>query len=404
MISLVRRVLAAILTLTLVSCGGGSANDDSPQAPRFLALTTSSSDAISLTGNRADYTISKSAQGYLFTDKTGTSVAAPVSLRRIDFADMSLALDIDGTVGQIFRLYQAAFNRTPDLVGVGFWLAVNEAGIPLDQIANAFIQSAEFQALYGPNSTTDDFVNKIYLNALHRPAEPGGRAFWTRVIESGSTRPSVLVAFSESAENKAATSQSMQGGIPYARSGIAYRPVARAGENQTVNVGTLVNLDGSASSDANGDAIRYSWTISQPHGSSSSLSSTIVERPTLMPDLPGTYTLSLAVSDGNLSGNAQSVVTVIAVAVPVVPAPIKIADSGTYKCTAITHSFALVLYAQGHTYLDRDHDGKPCEVSDVNIEIATSVPVISVPVTKQCYVNGYRRSNGTYVSGYWRRC
>ena len=33
-----------------------------------------------------------------------------------------LALDINGTAGQVYRLYQAAFDRKPDLVGLGYWI------------------------------------------------------------------------------------------------------------------------------------------------------------------------------------------------------------------------------------------------------------------------------------------
>ena len=39
-------------------------------------------------------------------------------------------------------------------------------------------------------------------------------------------------------------------------------PVANAGASQTVVVNTPVSLDGNASSDANGDALSYAWTLS----------------------------------------------------------------------------------------------------------------------------------------------
>lgn len=100
------------------------------------------------------------------------------------------------------------------------------------------------------------------------------------------------------------------------------------------------------------------------------------------------------------------------------------ADTGMYRCSDITSAQAYALYLQGHTYLDRDHDGKPCEANDITIENTMySVPIAStgtissasLPSTStsgststgsggQCYVNGYRRSNGTYVQGYYRSC
>jgi hypothetical protein len=79
-------------------------------------------------------------------------------------------------------------------------------------------------------------------------------------------------------------------------------------------------------------------------------------------------------------------------------------DSGTFKCSTISHEYAVLLYLQGHTYLDRDHDGKPCEATDLTVEKNTYTPPAPLPAPKMCYVNGYTRKDGTHVNGYWRRC
>jgi hypothetical protein len=53
-------------------------------------------------------------------------------------------------------------------------------------------------------------------------------------------------------------------------------PVANAGTNQSVSIGSVVTLDGTASSDANRDSLTYKWTMgSIPSGSSAALSSAI---------------------------------------------------------------------------------------------------------------------------------
>ena len=52
-------------------------------------------------------------------------------------------------------------------------------------------------------------------------------------------------------------------------------PVAKAGTDQTVNVGVTVQLDGRQSSDPDGNPLTYSWTLlSKPTGSTISLTST----------------------------------------------------------------------------------------------------------------------------------
>lgn len=78
-------------------------------------------------------------------------------------------------------------------------------------------------------------------------------------------------------------------------------PVAAAGSNQNVTIGTTVTLDGTASSDANRDALSYLWSIaSSPPGSNARLSSTTTAKPTFVTDQAGSYVFSLRVNDGQL--------------------------------------------------------------------------------------------------------
>ena len=87
-------------------------------------------------------------------------------------------------------------------------------------------------------------------------------------------------------------------------------PVADAGPFQYLDVGSRVLLDGSNSSDADGDALQYTWTLlSKPAGSSASLSLSVTEHPYFTADLEGDYTVRLVVNDGYVD-SAPAYVTI----------------------------------------------------------------------------------------------
>lgn len=93
--------------------------------------------------------------------------------------------------------------------------------------------------------------------------------------------------------------------VPFARYTTVYstipnnRPVAVAGLSQRVNLFEKVLLDGTGSSDPDGDIIGYKWTmVSRPQGSNSSLNLDISSTPNFTPDAAGDYVLQLVTNDG----------------------------------------------------------------------------------------------------------
>jgi len=106
-------------------------------------------------------------------------------------------------------------------------------------------------------------------------------------------------------------------GTPRARNSATNKPpVADAGPDQTVNVGDLVQLDGSGSSDPDGDPLTYSWSfIARPTGSVAALSDPHIADPTFVADVAGDYSLELVVDDGR-GGTDSDQVTIAANAPP----------------------------------------------------------------------------------------
>ena len=73
-------------------------------------------------------------------------------------------------------------------------------------------------------------------------------------------------------------------------------------------MGTSVTLDGSESSDPDGDDLTFSWTLDTPSGSNATLSDASAEQPTFTPDEVGDYTVTLEVDDGSTTDTDESMV------------------------------------------------------------------------------------------------
>ena len=88
-------------------------------------------------------------------------------------------------------------------------------------------------------------------------------------------------------------------------------PAADAGPNQTVFVGETVQLDGSGSSDPDGDPLTFDWTITKPAGSTAVLSDPALVNPTFVTDVAGEYVVQLIVHD-NTAGSDPDQVSITA--------------------------------------------------------------------------------------------
>ncbi|MCB9745241.1 MAG: discoidin domain-containing protein [Alphaproteobacteria bacterium] len=100
----------------------------------------------------------------------------------------------------------------------------------------------------------------------------------------------------------------------------SYDPVADAGLDQLVAVGQIATLDGSASGDPDGEISAWRWTlIAAPEGSAAVLEDVDDPIVSFLPDLEGTYSFSLQVSDDDGNNSVPDVVNVEARAADLPP-------------------------------------------------------------------------------------
>jgi Ca2+-binding RTX toxin-like protein len=173
-------------------------------------------DTASYDGKAADYKIIHDATGWHVADqRTGGTDGTDTlqGVERVTFADTTVALDTDGAAGEAYRFYRAAFDRTPDLPGLGFWIGTMDKGSSVQDLAAGFSTSKEFNDMYGGASNAD-IVSRLYHNVLHRTPEQAGYDYWLHVLDNKqASLPDVLAAFSDSAENKDAVADLIASGI-----------------------------------------------------------------------------------------------------------------------------------------------------------------------------------------------
>ncbi len=152
---------------------------------------------------------------YLTSSSYGTDTLN--GFKRIEFNNGTLALDIDAgeTAGQAYRLYQAAFARTPDMPGVAYHMNdMENNGLSIQQIASNFMASPEFKTQYGENLSDDAYINALYQNVLGRGASDDEVEYYQDHFDRGIwDRPQVMINFAESPENLALVGPDITSGI-----------------------------------------------------------------------------------------------------------------------------------------------------------------------------------------------
>ena len=89
-------------------------------------------------------------------------------------------------------------------------------------------------------------------------------------------------------------------------------PTAQLAAPTQLEVGETAALDASASSDPDGDALSFIWSLEAPGGSAASLAGISDKTNSFVPDVAGSYKVTVVVSDGKLEATTTRTISVTA--------------------------------------------------------------------------------------------
>lgn len=230
-------LLAALLGILVTGCNKKIETPEATPASAPVVATPAAAPPVVVQGNRANFTITRTAEGYTLADKSGKEPAINVKAeQRIRFSDITMSLDTKGNPGAAYRLYYAAFNRAPDHAGLGYWLKALDGGMSLEAIAEMMVSSAEFAGMYAPTMSDEELVRTFYKNVLRKDADAVEIAGWQAKLASKSvTRAQALAAISSGDVAQKADQLGLEKGIFYTEEGVQYAPFASANADPIVN-------------------------------------------------------------------------------------------------------------------------------------------------------------------------
>lgn len=127
-------------------------------------------------------------------------------------------------------------------------------------------------------------------------------------------------------------------------------PVANAGINQEGYIGDTIILNGSASTDPDGDELTYLWSITAaPAGSTAILNGATTAQPSFVIDQHGSYTLQLIVNDGEFDSEPSAVTVTVLNRIPV-------ANAGPDQGQDDAIETGATIYLDGSGSSDEDND------------------------------------------------
>ena len=151
-------------------------------------------DVVQLDGSAADYTFTVGNTNNVTLH--GAQTASITDAEFLSFADGStVALAHSEAEASALRLYEGILGRDADLEGAKAFSGLVEAGVSQTDIANQFLNSAEFGG-----AATEASINDLYTSLLGRGADEAGSDSWEAVIANGGSLADVAAGIAGSTE------------------------------------------------------------------------------------------------------------------------------------------------------------------------------------------------------------
>jgi hypothetical protein len=216
-------------------------------------------------------------------------------------------------------------------------LTVTAAKLNAVPVANAGtnqnVTAATLTTLDGTASTDADLDGLSYTWSLISKPSSSNAALSSTTSPKPTFTPDVAGTYVASLVVSDGKDRSPTAVVTVIASGSNSAPVANAGAAQSVSTAAVVTLNGTGSTDANGDTLTYRWTLtSKPTSSTAALSSATVASPTFTADLAGSYVASLVVNDSKVDSTNTSTVNITASAANSAP----VANAGPVQTVSRT--------------------------------------------------------------------
>jgi hypothetical protein len=129
-------------------------------------------------------------------DTTTGELDSLFGVERLNFSDLSLAFDLDGSAGITAKLIGAVFGRAfvqiRELAGAG--LRLLDSGLTYEQLAQIAVSSDDFASLAGSHDNAA-FVNYLFGNVVGRAPTTPERALLISLLDSGAHTQATLAVF-----------------------------------------------------------------------------------------------------------------------------------------------------------------------------------------------------------------